>query len=224
VANSNDTSLPVSLTSFKASVRNDHVILQWETESELENAYWMIEKKLILTDELEKINDGQLDINETNYSYSLIEKISGQGNSSIAHSYEYADTAVTAGGIYSYRLADVSITGQITYHSPVIQEVALPSQFMLGQNYPNPFNPTTTIKYQLATDSKVTLKIYNVLGQEVYTLVNGTQKAGLYKLLWNGRNNSGVKVSSGMYIYRIEADTPGSSKKFTDIKKMIFIK
>ncbi|MGD9486463.1 MAG: FlgD immunoglobulin-like domain containing protein [Calditrichaceae bacterium] len=224
VANSNDTSLPVSLTSFKASAQDGRVILQWETESELENAYWMIEKKLILTEELEKINDGQLDVNETNYSYSLIEKIPGQGNSSVAHSYEYADTSVTAGGIYSYRLADVSITGQITYHSPVIQEIAIPSQFMLGQNYPNPFNPTTTIKYQLATDSKVTLKIYNVLGQEVYTLVNGTQKAGLYKLLWDGRNNSGVKVSSGLYIYRIEADTPGTSKKFSDIKKMVFIK
>jgi hypothetical protein len=99
----------------------------------------------------------------------------------------------------------------------------IPDVFALDQNYPNPFNPTTTVKYDLPEEATVTLKIYNVLGQEVLTLVSGTQAAGRYQAVWDGRNNFGTPVSSGVYFYRIEA-TGVSGEPFVSLKKMMFLK
>ena len=78
------------------------------------------------------------------------------------------------------------------------------------ESYPNPFNPSTTIRYHLETDSHVVLKIYNILGQEVKTLVSELQSVGSWESIWDGRNNSGSSVPSGAYIYRLEAN--GQSK------------
>ncbi len=93
-----------------------------------------------------------------------------------------------------------------------------PKSFALFQNYPNPFNPTTSIKYDLKDKAKVTLKIYNMLGQEVRTLVSREQSPGQYTMEWDGKNNAGLSVSSGVYIYRIQAGD------FVKAKKMMFIK
>ena len=96
---------------------------------------------------------------------------------------------------------------------------ALPKTYSLKQNYPNPFNPVTNIKYQLPSESKVNLIIYNILGQEVRTLVhNDLQRAGYYTLQWDGRDNSGVTAASGVYFYRIKAGN------YTRTMKMLFIK
>lgn len=90
--------------------------------------------------------------------------------------------------------------------SKVIESpVAIPKEFALKHNYPNPFNPTTTIKVELPKTSDVRMEIYNVLGQKVKTLVNKTMKAGYHKVVWDGRNDYGTRVSSGMYIYIIKA-------------------
>jgi len=83
--------------------------------------------------------------------------------------------------------------------------IAIPIEFGLKQNYPNPFNPSTTIKIELPKTSDVRLEIYNILGQKVKTLVNETMKAGYRKVRWDGRNDYGVRVSSGMYIYIVRA-------------------
>jgi hypothetical protein len=83
--------------------------------------------------------------------------------------------------------------------------LGVPVATELMGNYPNPFNPTTTISYALAADSYVTLKIYNTLGQEVATLVDGFQTAGYMTANWNGRNEFGSTVSSGIYLYRLTA-------------------
>jgi hypothetical protein len=81
----------------------------------------------------------------------------------------------------------------------------LPTTYAIAQNYPNPFNPTTTIKYQLPQVSDVQLVIYNVLGQKVRTLVNNRMEAGYHSVVWDGRNELGSSVASGIYIYRFEA-------------------
>ncbi len=93
-----------------------------------------------------------------------------------------------------------------------------PLTFSLSQNYPNPFNPTTAISYQLAAAGNVTLKIYDVLGREVTTLVNGQQNAGVYNVVFNGG-----KYSSGVYMYKIDA-VGNNGKKFTSIKKLVLLK
>ncbi len=85
-----------------------------------------------------------------------------------------------------------------------------PKEFKLGQNFPNPFNPVTTIQYQLPQDARVILKVYDILGSEVTTLVNEEQAAGYKEIKFNASN-----LASGMYIYRIQAD------KFVSVKKMM---
>ncbi|MDF1611784.1 FlgD immunoglobulin-like domain containing protein [Stygiobacter electus] len=81
----------------------------------------------------------------------------------------------------------------------------IPSEYTLSQNYPNPFNPTTTIKFSVAQDAKVSLVVYDMLGQKVRTLVDAQQEAGYYSVRWDGTNDFGSKVSSGIYIYRLQA-------------------
>lgn len=89
----------------------------------------------------------------------------------------------------------------------------VPQAFMLFDNYPNPFNPITTIRYTLPGQAKVTLKIYNILGQEIKTLVNKVQPAGIKSVRWDGRDNHNQPASSGIYIYRLQAGNQVQSKK-----------
>lgn len=108
----------------------------------------------------------------------------------------------------------------------ITDDVRLPTKFTLYQNHPNPFNPTTTIQYdlpdqpdiRLAGQSEVVLKIYDMLGQEVKTLVNEKQIAGQKSVSWDGRADSGQLVSSGIYIYRFMAGGRVQSKKMTFVK------
>jgi hypothetical protein len=94
----------------------------------------------------------------------------------------------------------------------------LPATFAVSRNYPNPFNPTTTIRYQIPSDERVTLTVYNVLGQMVRTLVDQHQTAGYYSVIWDGRNESGVELGSGTYFYSIRAG------EFGEVKSMVYIK
>lgn len=94
----------------------------------------------------------------------------------------------------------------------------LPNSLELFQNYPNPFNPTTTIKYQLPQSTEVSLKIYNLLGQLIKILIDEKQMAGNYSVIWDGENDNGQLVASGIYIYMIH------TKNFVKVKKMVLIR
>ena len=96
----------------------------------------------------------------------------------------------------------------------------LPTVYKLEQNFPNPFNPSTTINYQLPTNSKVSLKIYDILGREVAALVNEGQSAGMYSTSFNS-----TQLAGGVYFYRIDAtSTDGLCKRFIEVKKMVYLK
>ena len=99
-----------------------------------------------------------------------------------------------------------------------IRDLILPREFSLSQNYPNPFNPITTINYSIPTQSRVKLQIYNLLGQVVTTLVDADKNPGYYEAIWNGTNQSGKSVSSGLYFYSLRAG------QFSDTKKMVILK
>jgi hypothetical protein len=88
----------------------------------------------------------------------------------------------------------------------------------LFQNYPNPFNPTTTVEYTLAQALFVEIEIFNVRGQKVKTLVNETRPPGRHRVQWNGNNDAGLRVASGVYFYRIRAGS------YTDVKKLVLLK
>jgi hypothetical protein len=101
------------------------------------------------------------------------------------------------------------------------EESTLPTTFSLSQNYPNPFNPSTTIRYEVPVESKVTLTIFDMLGRRVQTLVDGQMKAGAYTERWNASS-----LASGAYFYRIDARemTPGSDRRFSETKRLVLLK
>lgn len=113
-------------------------------------------------------------------------------------------------------------TGEFIFGNPTdiipIATPILPETFQLSQNYPNPFNPETNISFDIPFKSMVSIKIYNILGREITTLVENKLSAGKYSVTWDGADSNGRKVSSGIYLYRIDAGN------FTETRKMILLK
>jgi subtilisin-like proprotein convertase family protein len=97
-------------------------------------------------------------------------------------------------------------------------QAGVPGRFYLHQNYPNPFNPTTTIRYDLREDSKVVLKIYNILGQKIHTLLEENQPAGYHSVIWDGKNSAGIAVTSGLYFIKIVAGDFSQTRKVMMLK------
>ena len=130
-----------------------------------------------------------------------------------------SDKNVEVGKTYYYSLEAVTKYNQLEYASETISVyVNPPNIFKLGQNYPNPFNFFTTIKFDLPVRTKVRLKIFNILGQEVKTLLNENKEPGFHKIFWDGKNNLGITVASGLYVYQIKMG------EFVKAKKMILLK
>lgn len=131
----------------------------------------------------------------------------------------YQDSLVNRARQDSFLIrADALILEQAGAPVGIFEPSYIPMEYSLSQNYPNPFNPVTQIRYTLPQLANVQLKIYDILGREVKTLINSELPAGAYRVEWNGTNNYGTQVSSGMYIYRMVAG------KFVQTKKMMFLK
>ncbi|HEX7358558.1 MAG TPA: T9SS type A sorting domain-containing protein, partial [Ignavibacteriaceae bacterium] len=192
-------SLPVELTSFSANVNNSNVNLNWSTATETNNSGFQIERSIV------------------GGSYQVIGFVAGYGTTTETKNYSFVDQNVPAGN-YTYRLKQVDFNGTFEYSNTIEVEVIGLKEFTLAQNYPNPFNPSTTINFSLAVDSKVSLKIFNVLGQEVATLINSQMSAGSQKVSFNAST-----LNSGVYFYRIDADGV-DGQKFSSVKKMILTK
>lgn len=207
---SGSSPLPVELTSFSANTLDGKIILNWETATEVNNYGFSIERTG------ETVSGG-------NGEWVEIGFVQGSGNSNSPKEYTFVDSIPLAGNL-KYRLKQIDTDGSYDYYS-TIAEVSfnptgvnengfpLPKEFALLQNYPNPFNPATAISYQLSSSSNVTLKIYDVLGGEITTLVSEKQNAGKYSVVFDGG-----KYSSGVYLYRITADN------FVQTKKLLLLK
>ena len=195
LASASDNSLPVELAAFIARQRGPAVHLTWITESEMENLGFI----------LERVNDEGAW--EEIASYLTHDALQGQGSTSRQTEYHYRESVPSIGAKLNYRLIDVSYKGVRTYHTlkPEDWTIDLPGEFALQGNYPNPFNPSTTIKYEIATDSQVSLVIYDVKGEIIQTLVSGRQSAGWYDISWNGQTSDGYTVSTGIYFARLVA-------------------
>lgn len=195
-----DAVIPVELTSFTASVldlMNENAVeLNWSTASELNNSGFSVERKSVNT---EWLNVGFVD---------------GNGTTTETHNYSFVDKGMEPGS-YIYRLKQIDYDGSFTYSAEVEVDIAQPGYFQLSQNYPNPFNPSTTISYQLAAGSNVSLKLYDVLGKEVATLINNEWKeAGIHNYQFSIMN---YQLPSGVYFYRLQAGD------FVDTKKMMLL-
>ena len=118
----------------------------------------------------------------------------------------------------------VSVWGFGFYKSTIDKLTALPQRFELGQNYPNPFNPETELRYSLPKGGYVELVIVNLLGKPIRTLVSDGQPAGWYRMLWDGRNDLGNQVGSGIYFYRLAVKPEDGGEQFTRIRKMTLLR
>ena len=132
--------------------------------------------------------------------------------------YTFVDKSASEGGTYYYKLVDIDRNGMRTEHGPIAVAAPVPARYSLAQNYPNPFNPLTTIRYELPSAGRVSLKVYNMHGQLVRTLVDEHVSAGYHTLVWDGRDEFGQAVSSGIYYYRMVAGT------FVETKKMALLR
>lgn len=148
------------------------------------------------------------------YSYKVSGLVSAGANIYIAFRERVQDNFNDGA---SFSLDNVSYTKEITVGIGD-DNLFTPASFSLRQNYPNPFNPSTAIAYDLAKNASVTLKIYDLSGREVKTLVQGFQGAGTYTVNWNGTNDAGAKVASGIYLYRLQAG------EFVQTRKMVLLK
>ena len=187
--------VPVELISFTASVSGNDVVLNWQTASELNNKGFDIERS----------ND--------NAAWKVIGVKEGMGTTTETHYYNFIDdiSGLTQGKNY-YRLKQVDYNGNYKY-SAVTEIVKLPADYSLSQNYPNPFNPVTSINFAISNREFVTLKVYDVLGNEIATLVNEQKPAGEYDIDFNASS-----LSSGIYYYQLKAGD------YIETKKMILIK
>jgi len=123
--------------------------------------------------------------------------------------------------VYCANYGDTSISVISCYPGsdiPIYENQELNRKFSLGQNYPNPFNPTTTIEFVLARSGQVKIEIFNILGEKVRILVDRHFKTGRYLKHWDGKNDSGKEVSSGVYLCRFQ------TKDFSETKKMILLR
>ena len=187
--------LPVELTLFTATLMKNEIDLFWETETEVGNYGFEVERK---------INENE---------WSVLTFIKGNGNSNSPKKYNYIDKDLFAGGsIFQYRLKQIDTDGTFNY-SDVVEVEVIPDQYELSQNYPNPFNPSTKISWQSPVASHQTLKVYDVLGNEVATLVNEEKPAGSYEVEFDASS-----LASGIYFYRLQ------SGSFNQTKKMILMK
>jgi flagellar hook assembly protein FlgD len=152
----------------------------------------------------------------------VIEKGPGSTAADSAFTRNFSDAHGTAKVVTAVFADPSGLKDSTTWNftiTPVEEHVAVPTEFNLGQNYPNPFNPTTTISFSLPKEAPVTFEIYNMLGVKIRTLMAGqTKSAGLYTVAWDGRNDAGVSMSSGVYLYRINAGSFLASKKMTLLK------
>ncbi len=196
----NSTILPVELVSFTATPSTGEITLNWKTATEINNKGFEIQRKI-----MDSKNCGE---------WNSIGFKTGKGTTSEPQNYSFVDNTGEMNSVsLVYRLKQVDFNGTANYSSELFVKSIAPIHFSLGQNYPNPFNPVTTINYSIAKSGQVTLKVYDVLGREVATLVNGFQPANNYRI-----NFDASKLASGIYLYKLKAG------EFIQTKKMILIK
>jgi uncharacterized repeat protein (TIGR01451 family) len=195
--------VPVELSSFSAQSQGTRVTLQWMTQSETENLGFHLLRA---------------DTEAGPYSQVTTELIKGAGTSSSSHSYHFDDLTAAGSRTYFYKLVDVDFNGQLSLHGPIHVTVALPTSNVLEQNFPNPFNPSTRIRFILKETGTATLSIFNVKGEQVRELLHEQKSAGAYMVEWDGMDQNGRQVPSGMYFYSLRIGS------FEQKRMMMFLK
>jgi hypothetical protein len=189
------STVDVAVTSFFGELKDDVVLLSWTASASSPFDGFNVYRSPSTEQEFSRIND------------ELIAK--ERGNT-------YQDETALPGQSYLYRIGAVSTEGE-TY-SQAISITIPPKPTTLYQNYPNPFNPSTSITFYLPKQQHVTVSIYDVKGGRIRTLVEGTKSVGRHVILWDGKNDNGSQVGSGVYYYRLKAGKDIITKKLVIIR------
>ena len=197
--------VPIQLASFTATLQSNNLVrLNWTTITETNNYGFEVQKSL----------GGTLDFQTIPGSF-----IPGHGTTLEPHHYSYVDLTTSPGNWY-YRLKQIDLDGTINYTEPVqvtvvtgVDEKPMPTAFVLDQNYPNPFNPTTHFGFRIVDFGLVTLKVFDVLGREVATVINKEMRPGNYDVEFNAN-----ELSGGVYLYTLESGSNIASKKLVLLK------
>ncbi len=188
--------VPVELKIFECKLEKNIINLFWTTSTEVNNKGFVIEKRI-----------------DSN-NWEIVGFVNGNGTTTEPKNYIFTDDKILSKGEYYYRLKQIDYDGTYTYSGEIFIEVnLLPLEYKVYQNYPNPFNPLTTIKYDLPEKNTVILKVLDILGTELTTLVNEQKQAGNYEVTFDGSN-----LPSGIYFYHLQAG------KFSETKKLLLIK
>jgi hypothetical protein len=195
--------LPVELTLFSAERLQGIITLRWTTQSESHNLGFQVFRSLS---------------EEGPYRLLSREIIAGAGESVEQHDYLFVDPDADANTTYYYKLADVDRAGIQRFHGPVCVTSRGPNAYALQQNYPNPFNGETRIHFTLKESGFCRLQVLNVAGQNVRSLLSRDMKVGQHIVVWNGRDDQGVLLPSGIYMLYLQVND------FSEIRKMQFIR
>lgn len=191
--------IPVELVSFTINISGNNVTLIWTTASETNNMGFVIERQV------NSQPDGEA-------GWEKIGFVEGKGTTTETSYHTFMDNSLVQGK-YQYRLKQIDYDGAFEYSKVVEAEIFIADEFILNQNYPNPFNPSTTISWQVPVGSWQTLKVYDLLGREVATLVDEFKPAGSYEVEFDASH-----LSSGGYFYQLKAG------EYVETKKLILLK
>jgi len=216
-----DNVIPIELTSFTASIlQNEKAVqLNWTTATETNNSGFEIQKCPSL---IPSRREGTLQTPLWG-DWGAIGFVPGFGTTTEPKSYSFIDKNVLT-GTYKYRLKQIDFDGTFEYSNEIEVDVDFtPNEFVLYQNYPNPFNPSTTIKFAIPGQARndnvlVKIKVYDVLGNEVATLVNEEKQPGIYEFEFSVGQDSSPDIASGIYFYQLKAGS------FNQTNKMILAK
>lgn len=212
---SNDNPLAVELTDFSVISYDGKAQLSWKTESETENAGFEIYKSNSEDGKFTKIA-----------SYETHSELKGAGNSTQDNFYQFIDRNVDLGKVYWYQIADVEFDGTKKFHTKLSVKISneksvVTHRFKLLQNFPNPFNPETTIVFEVPTSNslkRVEISIVNIKGQIVRNLVSNAFNYGTHSIVWDGKDDFGKSLSSGVYFARLKTENQILSRKMLLLK------
>ena len=199
--------VPVELVSFTGRAERNRALLLWQTASETNNLGFAIERS-------ERRNDAD--------EWRQVGFVAGHGTTTLPQSYRFEEDNLQP-GTYYYRLKQIDTDGAFAYTEPREIVVLAPQRFSLSQNYPNPLAQSaasTVFQYELpeAATVDVTLRVFNILGQEVRSLSPGRQSAGYYKISWDGRNERDEIVPTGIYFYQLTAGLQRLTRKLAVVQ------
>ncbi len=189
--------LPVELSAFHTAAKEGEVVLSWTTESELNSLGFFIYRSVTAENGYERLNS---------------HIIAAAGFCVERRDYSFVDDSVQPHVTYFYKLHQLDKSGTGRWFGPVSvtvteQHRATPGEFALYQNYPNPFNPSTTIRYDIAEESFVTLEIFDITGKRVRSLVQSTKAPGTFEAVWDASDSMGKMVPNGTYLCLLQAGT-----------------